>query len=167
MKPSAFWIKIPIWILRQEKMSVSAMKRSSKSKKQPNSSRIPIGKEDGFPYLSLKFYNWGLAKNAPPLLFQGWVIVEQSLEACTSLLLCWSTVKLGVFEVLQKKLYFVSKIVLFSDQEKLLNFEAEGREFPKCLKSLEKFIQTVKGQYNFWNRMIFLTYSRRILRFDN
>ena len=33
--------------------------------------------------LSLKFYNLGLAKNAAPLLFQGWVIVEQSLEACT------------------------------------------------------------------------------------
>ena len=65
------------------------------------------------PISSLKFYNRGLAKNAAPLLFQGWVIVEQSLEACTSLLLCWSTVKLGVFEVLQKKLYFVSKIVLF------------------------------------------------------
>ena len=31
----------------------------------------------------------------------------------------------------------------FSDQEKLLKFEAEGRE------SLEQFIQTVKGQTNF------------------
>ena len=31
-----------------------------------------------------------------------------------------------------------------SDQEKLLKFEAE------CLRSLEQFIQTVKGQNNFW-----------------
>jgi len=37
-----------------------------------------------------------------------------------------------------------------SDCEKLLKFEAEGREFAKCLRSLEQFIQTVKGQNNFW-----------------
>ena len=37
-----------------------------------------------------------------------------------------------------------------SDREKLLKFEAEGREFANFLRSLEKFIQTVKGQNNFW-----------------
>ena len=37
-----------------------------------------------------------------------------------------------------------------SDRETLLKFEAEGREFAKFLRSLEKFIQTVKGQNNFW-----------------
>ena len=37
-----------------------------------------------------------------------------------------------------------------SDGEKLLNFEAEGREFAKFLRSLEQFIQTVKGQNNIW-----------------
>ena len=36
-----------------------------------------------------------------------------------------------------------------SDREKLLKFEAEGREFEKKLRSLEKIIQTVKGQNNF------------------
>ena len=36
-----------------------------------------------------------------------------------------------------------------SDREKLLKFEAEGREFLKFLRSLEQFIQTVKGQNNF------------------
>ena len=36
------------------------------------------------------------------------------------------------------------------DREKLLKFEAEGREFAKSLRSLEQFIQTVKGQNNFW-----------------
>ena len=35
-----------------------------------------------------------------------------------------------------------------SDREKLLKFEAEGREFAKFLRSLEQFIQTVKGQNN-------------------
>ena len=36
-----------------------------------------------------------------------------------------------------------------SDREKLLKFEAEGREFAKSLRSLEQFIQTVKGFTNF------------------
>ena len=34
-----------------------------------------------------------------------------------------------------------------SDKEK---FESEGREFATFLRSLEQFIQTVKGQNNFW-----------------
>ena len=37
-----------------------------------------------------------------------------------------------------------------SDRVKLLKFKAEGREFAKFLRSLEQFIQTVKGQNNFW-----------------
>ena len=37
-----------------------------------------------------------------------------------------------------------------SDGEKILKFEAEGREFAKILRSLEQFVQTVKGQNNFW-----------------
>ena len=42
-----------------------------------------------------------------------------------------------------------------SDREKLMKYEAEGQEFAKVLKSLEQFIWTVKGQNNFWNRMLF------------
>ena len=37
-----------------------------------------------------------------------------------------------------------------TDREKLLKFEAEGREFAKNLRSVEQFIQAVKGQNNFW-----------------
>ena len=37
-----------------------------------------------------------------------------------------------------------------SHREKLLKFEADGREFAKILRSLEQFIQTMKGQNNFW-----------------
>ena len=37
-----------------------------------------------------------------------------------------------------------------SDRENLLKYEAEGREFEKGLRSLEQFIQTVKGQKNVW-----------------
>ena len=33
----------------------------------------------------------------------------------------------------------------YSDREKLMKFEAEGREFAKLSRSLEQFIQTVKG----------------------
>ena len=39
----------------------------------------------------------------------------------------------------EKKWDFVTKIVLFSDREKLLKFEAEGQEFAKFLRSLEQF----------------------------
>ena len=41
------------------------------------------------------------------------------------------------------------------DQEKHLKFEAEGQEFEKVLRSLEQFIQTIKGQDIFGNRMFF------------
>ena len=56
-----------------------------------------------------------------------------------------------------KNWYFVTKIVLTyceknwsSDREKCLKYEAEGQEFAKVLRSLEQFVQTVKGQNNFW-----------------
>ena len=35
------------------------------------------------------------------------------------------------------------------DREKLLKFEAEGREFAKFSRSLEQFVQTGKNQSNF------------------
>ena len=37
-----------------------------------------------------------------------------------------------------------------SDWEKLLKFGTEGREFAKILRSLEQFVQKMKGQINFW-----------------
>ena len=55
------------------------------------------------------------------------------------------------------KWYFVTKIVVTrcekncsSDREKLFKFVDEGQEFAKFLRSLEQFIQTVKGQNSFW-----------------
>ena len=44
-----------------------------------------------------------------------------------------------------------------SDREKLLQFKTEGWELAKFLKSLEQFIQTVKGQKNFLHQNSFLT----------
>ena len=67
-------------------------------------------------------------------------------------------------------MYFVFKIVLTYfekkssiDQEKLLKFEAEGQDFAKLLRSIEKFIQAVKDQSSFWQQNAFLTCSRRFL----
>ena len=37
-----------------------------------------------------------------------------------------------------------------SEREKLLKFKDEGQEFAKFLRFPEQFIQTVKGQNNFW-----------------
>ena len=58
-----------------------------------------------------------------------------------------------------KKWYFVTKIVLptvrkkcSSVGEKLLKFSAFSLELPNCLRSLEQFIQTAKGQNNFWKQ---------------
>ena len=42
-----------------------------------------------------------------------------------------------------------------SDQEKLLKFEAKGREFAKCLRSLKQFIQKLKARTIFGNTMLF------------
>ena len=39
-----------------------------------------------------------------------------------------------------------------SDRDKLLKFDADGLEFAKILRSLEQFIQTVKGQNNLWQQ---------------
>jgi predicted ATPase len=54
-----------------------------------------------------------------------------------------------------KKLFRLKMVFCYQNcsdllREKLLKFEAEGREFAKFLRSLEQFIQTVKGQNNFW-----------------
>ena len=38
----------------------------------------------------------------------------------------------------------------YRDGEKLLKFETEGQEFEKNLRSLEQFIQTLKGHIRFW-----------------
>ena len=50
-----------------------------------------------------------------------------------------------------------------SDRENFLKFKAEGREFANLLKSLEKSIQTVKSQKNFWQQDAFLICSWRFL----
>ena len=47
--------------------------------------------------------------------------------------------------ILLPKLFWPTVRKNFSDREKLLQFEAESQEFAKILRSLEQFIQRVKG----------------------
>ena len=49
-------------------------------------------------------------------------------------------------------------------EKNFLKFEAEGRESAKFVRSLEQFIETVKGQNNIWQQNAFLTCSWRFLR---
>ena len=45
-------------------------------------------------------------------------------------------------------------------EKKNFEFQAEGREFAKFLRSLKQFIQAVKGQNNFWFFNLFLEVSQ-------
>ena len=51
-------------------------------------------------------------------------------------------------------------------EKKLLKFSAFSLKFAKLLRSQEQFIQTVKGQNNFWKQNAFLTYSWRFVIFN-
>ena len=51
----------------------------------------------------------------------------------------------------------------FNNQEKLLKFEVFSLKFENVLRSLEQFIQTVKGRNNFWKQNAVLTCSWRFL----
>ena len=53
-----------------------------------------------------------------------------------------------------------------SDREKLLKFEAESQEFANFFRSLQQFVQKVKGQNNFWQQNAFLTCSCWFLTSD-
>ena len=61
--------------------------------------------------------------------------------------LCWPTVRTNCA----------------SDWDFFLKLETEGQEFAKILRSLEQFVQTVKGQNNFWWQNAFLTCSWKFL----
>ena len=59
--------------------------------------------------------------------------------------------KITISDILLQKLFWPTvRKNCSSDREKLLKFEAESWEFSKILRSQEQFIQTVKGQNNFW-----------------
>ena len=70
-------------------------------------------------------------------------LVQKQKDLCSAV----STARNGI--LLPKLFWPTVRKNCSSDREKLLKFEAEGREFAKILRSLEQFIQTVKGQNNF------------------
>ena len=88
-----------------------------------------------------------------------WTLITQCITFCFfiwRILLRNIASLLGFSTYFSKQWYFVTKIVLTYCEK--LKFEAEGREFAKILRSLEQFIQTVKGQNNFFN--LFLEVSQ-------
>ena len=101
---------------------------------------------------------WTLTKVSKKLWFCRFLYFSAELRiifSCLRKRKLWSTLFVNW--------YFVTNIVLTycekncsSDWEKLLKFEAEGREFSNILRSLEQFIQTVKVQNNFWYQNAFL-----------
>ena len=62
------------------------------------------------------------------------VSLLQAIMSHNNGILFWPTVR--------KKMFYCSR--------KHLKFEVEGQEFAKLLRSIEQFIQAVKGQNNFW-----------------
>ena len=107
--------------------------------------------------LSLQFYNRGLTKNAAPLLFQGWVIVEQSLEAYTLyvppalLIYC----EAWCFWSFAKKMYFVSKVVLFSDHEKLLKIWGWRQRITKIFEITRTIYSNSERSVQFLKQNVF------------
>ena len=88
----------------------------------------------------------GLVGGPPPKAasFRGWVFRGGGgWDICT-----WK--KNSSYNILLKsvKWYFVTRIVLTYYEKNFV--QTEGREFAKFLRSVEQFIQTVKGQNNFW-----------------
>ena len=74
-------------------------------------------------------------------------------SGCQSYFAWWHLYRLVIVNngiLLPKLFWHTVRKNCSSDREKLLKFEAESREFSKNLRSLEQFIQTVKGQNNFW-----------------
>ena len=72
---------------------------------------------------------------------------------------------------IEQEWYFVTKIVLIYCEKKIVLviennflFEAEGQEFSIFLRSLEQFIQTGKGQNNFWYYRMFFNLFLEIFR---
>ena len=57
--------------------------------------------------------------------------------------------------LIQKFSDLLKKKIVWVIEKKLLKFETKGRELAKKFISLDQFIQTMKGQYNFWNRILF------------
>ena len=109
--------------------------------------------------------------NTTATIFSVLVIIlkKMSIKFCLFVFYCFCPIFISIENlyiverngILFPKLFWSSvRKNCFRDWEKLLKIEIEGWEFLKFLKSLKQFIRTVKGQNNFWNRMLFWEVSQ-------
>ena len=95
-----------------------------------------------------------LCRSNPPSLHQQliiWLFFSSSFRYICTYENIVGKFMYGETDILLPKLFWTAvRKNCSSDWGKLLKFKAEGREFAKILRSLEQFIQTVKGQINFW-----------------
>ena len=80
------------------------------------------------------------------------------------LIFCSFKLQSNLYPFWIENLVFYYQNVLAYKSRKTFEFEAEGCEFANISISLEQFVQTVKGQNNFWQQNDFLTCSWRFLR---
>ena len=78
----------------------------------------------------------------------------------------WNWVASETISTYCKKKAIVNLVFCFQNYSNLLwEKTVLVIEFAKFLRWIEQFIRILKGQYNFWNRMLnFITYSWRFLR---
>ena len=96
----------------------------------------------GFEDTKRKFWNWLTFITIRRTMGIHWRVL---LDCCTRNL---EKIRNGI--LLSKLFWPTVRKNWSSDGEKLMKFEAEVQEFENFLRSLEQFIQTVKGQNNFW-----------------
>ena len=125
---------LSIWMLLFTFHSTLECKKSCKKISTRHAIAFPFENrllKEGINHRQMKKYWKFLQKNRgiPPCFFGG---VGEGNNGILLPKLFWPTVRKNCS----------------SDREKFLKFEAEGREFSKFLRSLDQFIQTVKGQNN-------------------
>ena len=103
-------------------------------------------------YLYIDCTSNGLGKRPSVPIFNGKKICLQAISQCQQV---YSAAALGAVEARFSDNDEVSMVFCYQNcsdllWEKLLKFEAYGREFANFLRSVEQFFQTVKGQNNFW-----------------
>ena len=103
----------------------------------------------------MNLHLWGIAVKSFTTEKVSWfsiIYLPNSITHVTSILTFFEPSNVSIFEngILLPKLFWPTvRKNCSTDREKLLKFEAEGREFAKFLRSLEQFIQAVKCQNNF------------------
>ena len=110
-----------------------------------------INRSHGFHGRSpIFFLQWFFFATLATLLFLDCILILTRNMFLSAPVFTHNMVRFSYGILLPKLFWSTVRKNCSSDWEKLLKFEAESREFSKFLRSLEQFIQTVKGQNNFW-----------------